>query len=197
MHAKCQQNQLHHFYPLLFIFLGLRWRRARILTPSTRNQHSSCEGRAVAACWLCTHKHTNAEGYADAVGPSAAFFIFCVFSRCCVLFVTPFLRSAPLGSLPGDLSQPLTASGALLDWIYMICPSISGENGRERNGSASARSEIETRRGGGKIGMDRRLKAWNTHKPQNKTNEKTDTNGSILKTCLIYYMHWAHMFKAT
>lgn len=41
---------------------------------------------------------------------------------------------APLYSVPppGDLSQPLTASGALLDWIYMICPSINGERERER-----------------------------------------------------------------
>lgn len=40
---------------------------------------------------------------------------------------------APLYSVPppGDLSQPLTASGALLDWIYMICPSINGERERE------------------------------------------------------------------
>lgn len=68
-----------------------------------------------------------------AIALSAAFFFFSVFFRCRVLFVTPFLCFALLGSPPPrDLSQPLTASGALLDWIYMICPSINGERESER-----------------------------------------------------------------
>ena len=122
---------------------------------STRNPHSSWEGRAEGVRLLFTHTNILAQGAMQtpyAVQISAAFFFFCVFSRCRVLFVTPFLCSALLGSPPGDLSQPLTASGALLDWIYMICPSINGEKEGERNGSLSVKSEIETRGEGEKLG---------------------------------------------
>lgn len=69
---------------------------------------------------------------------------------------------APLHSVPppGDLSQPLTASGALLDWIYMICPSINGERERERNGSLSAKRWDRDARRRRKIGTGRHLQTW-------------------------------------
>lgn len=84
-----------------------------------------------------TDTHACAQGATHAIYAAqftGAFFFFCMFSRCRVLFVTPFLRSALFGSLPGDLSQPLTASGAPLDWIYMICPSINDERVEEGKG---------------------------------------------------------------
>lgn len=115
-----------------------------------------------------TDSHTHAQGAMQtlhAVPLSAAIFFFSsssFFSACSPDVVSSSsprsfaaLRSVPP---PGDLSQALTASGALLDWIYMICPSINGERGRERhtererNGCLCVKSEIETR--GEKIGWE-------------------------------------------
>lgn len=57
------------------------------------------------------------------------------------------LVTPPHLPMPGDLSKPLTASGAQLDWIYMICPSIKKSEDarvRERNRSPCVKSGMET-----------------------------------------------------
>lgn len=125
---------------------------------STRDPHSSREGRAEGVCLLSTHKHKHTHSrsrcYADTShSPSLTlccilyvFFFSCVLSRCRVLFVTPFLRSALLGSPARRLvtAPNRIRSTARLD-IHDLSIHQCREGERERNGCLSVKSEIETR----------------------------------------------------
>lgn len=108
-----------------------------------------------------THMHTYAPGalqtlHAVPLSLLHSFFSPCVFSRCRVLFVTPFLRCALLGSPARRLvtAPNRIRSTARLDIhdlsIHQWREGGEGEVGRERNGCLSVKSEIETR--GEKLG---------------------------------------------
>lgn len=101
-----------------------------------------------------THTHSAMQTL-HAVPLSAAFFFFCVFSRCRVLFVTPFLCSALLGSPARRLvtAPNRIRSTARLD-IHDLSIHQWGEGEREKEREMAVylrRDEIETQEEGEKL----------------------------------------------
>ena len=104
IHAICQHcetSQYNFCLSLSLLLSGVECRSQSVRTVHHRpTQQPRRQGRGcMFAFYPQTHTHTEARGSMQtlhAVPLSAAFFIFfsCVFSRCRVLFVTPFLRSA-------------------------------------------------------------------------------------------------------
>ena len=138
IHAICQHYETSQYnFCLSLVLSGVECRTQSVRTVHHRpTQQPRRQGRGcMFAFYPQTHTHTEARGSMQtlhAVPLSAAFFIFFLLRvlqmSCPLRHPVPSLRSLPP---PGDLSQPLTASGALLDWIYMICPSINGEREKE------------------------------------------------------------------
>ena len=156
--SEISDAAVHNFSPSLSSSLaGVDCRSQTVIGLATRDPHSSREGRTEGVCLLSAHRHILmlrallqslhtvppplSLSPSLSVSFSTAFFMF--FSACSpdVVSSSSPRSFAPLRSVPppGDLSQPLTASGALLDWIYMICPSIN----RERQGEREREREKE------------------------------------------------------
>lgn len=147
--CQCYQEQaVCLIFARLCHYHGLSVKCMSLLVLSTRGSHRSLEGRVEGECLLSarkraqTHTLTALRRRFTQSPLSAAFFFFCVFSRCRVLFVTPFLCSALLGSPARRL---VTAPNRIRSTARLDIHDLSihqwgeGERERERNGSISVK----------------------------------------------------------